>query len=164
VTAASQARPNSPRDDLRIALERLAALDGGRRLLQLAVRGLERGGAELDAGCWTRRGDAGCLFQHAYWEGVRAGEFGDDGDARAWVSRVAGRTGWSRVIDAIAAFDRLARSHYRTERRTRLALRAPAIDRAAWRTAVLGMLVEALAESPTGLATRGPQVVEYAKL
>ena len=160
----NQTTDAGPRDELAGALHRLAENDGGRRLLQLAVRGLERGRAELDAGCWTRRGDAGCLFQHAYWEGVRTGDFADDGDARAWVSRVAGRSGWPRVIDAIAAFDRLARSDYSDGRSRLPGRRRGRLDRAAWRDAVLALLVEALADSRPALATSDRQVVEYAKL
>ena len=152
----------APREELAGALHRLAENDGGRRLLQLAVRGLERERAELDAGCWTRRGDAGCLFQHAYWEGVETGDFADDGDARAWVSRVAGRSGWPRVIDAIAAFDRLARSEY-SGPRSRVPGRRARLDRRAWRAAVLQLLVEALADSRPALATQDRQVVEYSK-
>jgi hypothetical protein len=148
-------------DELRTALARLAELDGGRRLLQLAVRGLERGDAELDAGCWRRDGDAGCLFQHSYWEGVRAGAFPDGADARAWVSRVAGPDGWMRVIDVIAAFDGLARAAYRTEPRR---LRPARLDRAAWRETVLGLLVEALDSRPAALATDDTRMVQYANL
>jgi hypothetical protein len=148
-------------DELRTALARLVALDGGRRLLQLAVRGLERGDAELDAGCWRRDGDAGCLFQHSYWEGVRAGAFADDQDARAWVSRVAGPDGWMRVIDVIAAFDRLARAEYRTVP-GRLGMTR--LDRSAWRTTVLGLLVESLDGCPAALATDDTRVVQYANL
>lgn len=157
--------PSSARhDDLRAALARLAALDGGRRLLQLAVRSLERGDAELDAGCWRRRADAGCLFQHSYWEGVRNGAYSADDDARAWVSRVAGEEGWTRVVDVIAAFDALARAEYRTLRRGRLAPPAARLDRAAWRRTVVALLVEALDERPGPLASADHAVVEYADL
>jgi hypothetical protein len=38
---------------------------GGKRLLQLALRSIESGDHELVSGCWTRKGDAGCLFHHA---------------------------------------------------------------------------------------------------
>src|SRR5256885_16717258 len=75
---------------MRESLERLAEHDGGRRLLQLALRSIEAGDHDLVSGCWTRKGDAGCLFQHAYWQGVADGMFADDGRARAWVSGVAG--------------------------------------------------------------------------
>ena len=87
---------------MRESLERLAEHDGGRRLLQLALRSIERGDHELVSGCWTRKGDAGCLFQHAYWQGVDDGVFADDGRARAWVTGVAGPQGYHRVIEVIA--------------------------------------------------------------
>ena len=103
--------------EMRESLERLAETDGGRRLLQLSLRSIEAGDHELVSGCWTRKGDAGCLFQHAYWQGVADGVFADDGKARAWVSGVAGRQAYHRVIDVIAAFDRLARAEYAVERR-----------------------------------------------
>jgi hypothetical protein len=150
--------------NLRSALERLAEHAGGRRLLQLAVRGLETESAELDAGCWTRRGDAGCLFQHAYWQGVREGAFADDGDARAWVSRVAGQDGWPRVIDAIDAFDRLARASYRTGPPSRLPGRGRQLDPVAWRGTVLVLLLEALDSATAEVASPGAGVIECANL
>src|SRR5437868_6451444 len=64
---------------LREDLATLAASDDGRRLLQLGLRSIARGEREVTAGCWIKRGDAGCLFQHAYWEGVREGIFADKG-------------------------------------------------------------------------------------
>jgi hypothetical protein len=51
------------RDDLAV----LAASERGRRLLQLALRSIARGEQGVTAGCWRERGNAGCLFQHAYW-------------------------------------------------------------------------------------------------
>jgi hypothetical protein len=137
--------------DLRQALANLAQHDGGRRLLQLSLRGLESGDRELVAGCWTHRGDAGCLFQHAYWQGVTEGQFADDGQARAWVSGVAGQDAYHRVIDVIAAFDGLAKSQFALERRR---LRPPVLDQDRWRTEVTGLLVDTL-----GVADRAPEHV-----
>jgi len=77
-------------DALRTELRGLAALPQGRDLLQLALRGLSGDGRGLTAGCWVKGGGAGCLFQHAYWQGVEEGAFADDGRARAWVTGVAG--------------------------------------------------------------------------
>jgi hypothetical protein len=127
--------------DLREALAGLAEHDGGRRLLQLALRGIESGDHELASGCWTRDGDAGCLFQHSYWQGVREGSFAEDGRARAWVSGVAGPEAYGRVIDVIAAFDRLAHAEYAVEVRR---FRPPVIDRERWGAAVAGLLVDVL--------------------
>ena len=125
---------------MRESLERLAEHDGGRWLLQLALRSIERGDHELVSGCWTQKGDAGCLFQHAYWQGVEEGVFADDGRARAWVSGVAGKD-YGRVIDVIAAFDRLARAEYAVERRR---FGPPELDRERWRERVSALLVEVL--------------------
>jgi hypothetical protein len=130
--------------DLRTALERLADDDGGRRLLQLSLRGIESDGRQLVSGCWTRKGDAGCLFQHAYWQGVAEGAFPDDGRARAWVSGVAGRDAYHLVIDAIAAFDRLAKAEFATELHR---LRPPELDRERWRGTVSELLVEVLGDA-----------------
>jgi hypothetical protein len=127
--------------ELRDSLRRLAATDGGRRLLQLSLRGIESGEHELAAGCWSTKGDAGCLFQQSYWQGVSEGVFADDGRARAWVSGVAGRDQYHRVIDVIAAFDRLARAEYAQGSRR---FGPPDLDRTAWRAAVCQMLVDVL--------------------
>jgi hypothetical protein len=136
--------------DLRASLRTLAAQPGGRRLLQLALRSLESGNHELVSGCWTSRGDAGCLFQHAYWQGVTEGVFADDGRARAWVSGVAGPRGYHLVIDVIAAFDGLARADYAIERRR---FGPPVLDRAAWRATIAAMLVEVLSSEPAASTT-----------
>jgi hypothetical protein len=139
--------------DLREALERLADHDGGRRLLQLSLRGIESDGRQLVSGCWTRKGDAGCLFQHAYWQGVAEGAFPDDGEARAWVSGVAGRDAYHLVIDVIAAFDALAKAEYA---RTVHWLRPPELDRERWRAAIAEVLVDVLG---AGAQARGTAVV-----
>src|SRR5262249_6618909 len=127
--------------DLREALERLADHEGGRRLLQLSLRGIESDGRQLTSGCWTRKGDAGCLFQHAYWQGVAEGAFADDRQVRAWVSGVAGRDAYHLVIDVIAAFDSLARSQFALAVHW---LRPPELDRERWREVVSGLLVDVL--------------------
>ena len=74
--------------ELRAELSELAETENGRRLLQLALRGIDGGGAELTAGCWTEGGIAGCLFQHAYWQGVREGVFRDEGRPGDWIGVV----------------------------------------------------------------------------
>ena len=102
-------------DDERRLREDLATLAGsaqGRRLLQLGLRGIARGEHAVAAGCWTKRGDAGCLFQHAYWEGVREGVFADKGRPGDWIGNFVGAHDYGIVITVIASFDRLARSSY----------------------------------------------------
>lgn len=132
---------NRDERELRQHLAALSADERGRRLLQLSLRGISTGEQELSAGCWVDRGVAGCLFQHAYWQGVREGVFADDGpSSRDWVSSLAGPDLYYTVIRAIGAFDRLARAEYGAGR-----LRRSGLRRDDWRRAVTGMLVEALA-------------------
>ncbi len=137
--------------DLRESLARLAERDGGRRLLQLSLRGIESGDHELVSGCWTRDGDAGCLFQQAYWQGVEDGVFDEDGQVRAWVSGVAGRDSYHLVIDVIAAFDALSRAEFAIEPRR---LRPPLLDHPRWRAAVTAALVDVLGADPAEAGSR----------
>ena len=103
---------NSDEKQLRAELATLASSEPGRRLLQLGLRGIERGERDVTAGCWVKRGDAGCLFQHAYWQGVREGVFADKGRPGDWIGSFVGPHDYGIVIRVIAAFDRLARSTY----------------------------------------------------
>src|SRR2546423_3551081 len=91
-TESSGIRATAPRDAemaeeqrLRADLATLAASPDGRRLLQLSLRGIARGDRGVTAGCWVKRGDARCLFQHAHWEGGREGIFTDQGRPGGWV-------------------------------------------------------------------------------
>jgi hypothetical protein len=97
---------------LRRDLAKLAGSAQGRRLLQLGLRGIARGERGVTAGCWVRRGDAGCLFQHAYWEGVREGVFADHGRPGDWIGSFVGPHDYGIVIRAIESFDRFARARY----------------------------------------------------
>lgn len=136
-------------DELRLreSLVTLAASVRGRRLLQLALRGIGRGERTLTAGCWVRRGDAGCLFQHAYWEGVREGVFGDRGRPGDWIGSFVGPHHYGLVIDVIERFDRLARSVY-SERRSRAPLPARVeLRQLEWNAAVERLLVQILDET-----------------
>jgi hypothetical protein len=131
---------------LREDLATLAASTQGRRLLQLGLRGIERGEHGVTAGCWTKRGDAGCLFQHAYWEGVRESIFADAGRPGDWIGSFVGPHDYGIVIQAIDSFDRLARSTYAdVESRTLLPDRTR-IRQSEWNAAVAQLLVETLGE------------------
>ena len=141
--------------DLRNSLARLAEHEGGRRLLQLSLQGIESGRHELASGCWTSGGEAGCLFQQAYWHGREEGLFDDDNRVRAWVSGVAGPGNYHLVIDVIAAFDTLARSQYATATPR---FRRPLLDQPRWRAAVTTALVDTLGAG--ALDQSGPQVVQ----
>ena len=115
---------------LRQDLATLAASDRGRALLQLGLRGIARGEHAVTAGCWVKRGNAGCLFQHAYWEGVREGVFADEGRPGDWIGSFVGPHDYGIVIRVIASFDRLARSSY-ADLESRRVLPGPARRRAA---------------------------------
>jgi hypothetical protein len=151
-----------PELEVRARLAALASTERGRALLQLSLRGIETGEHELTAGCWLEGGIAGCLFQHAYWQGVREGVFPDRGRPGDWIGSFVGSDGYGDMIAAIAAFDRLARERYETGERPRLRWRRRPIDHARWRAAVASMLVDALAaaepwrDATPGEAGSGP--------
>jgi len=135
----------------------LAASEQGRRLLQLGLRGIERGEQGLTAGCWVRRGNAGCLFQHAYWEGVREGVFADKGRPGDWIGSFVGPHDYGIVIRVIESFDRLARSNY-AEIKSRAVL-PDSVDlrQDEWNAAVERLLLETLGQRESG--ARSEQVV-----
>jgi len=143
-------------EDERRLRDQLAALAGaprGRELLQLALRGISRGEHAVTAGCWVRRGDAGCLFQHAYWEGVRSGVFADTGRPGDWIGSFVGSKDYGIVIRVIESFDRLAKSSY-----SDIEPRAVLPDRSRlrqkeWNGAVEEMLLDVLGESGGGPTT-----------
>jgi hypothetical protein len=132
---------------LREDLATLAGTEQGRRLLQLGLRGIERGERGVTAGCWRERGNAGCLFQHAYWEGVREGIFADVGRPGDWIGNFVGPHDYGIVIQAIASFDRLARAAYADVRPRNLLPDRVRIRQGDWNVAVERLLVETLGET-----------------
>jgi len=141
---------------LRDQLETLAADDRGRALLQLGLRGIQGGEQELTAGCWTDHGIAGCLFQHAYWQGVREGVFEDRGRPGDWIGSLVGSGLYGDVIGAIDSFDRLAKSRYADRQPRLIGPDRVRIRQAEWQEAVEAMLIDVLAhaaEAPTRVPT-----------
>src|SRR5579864_3392125 len=138
---------------LRADLANLAASDQGRRLLQLGLRGIGRGEQELTAGCWVRRGDAGCLFQHAYWEGVREGVFADEGRPGDWIGSFVGAHDYGIVIRTIASFDQLARAQYADVQPRALLPDRVRVRKGEWNAEVERLLVAVLGESGAEPAT-----------
>lgn len=131
------------RDDL----ADLARSDRGRQLLQIALRGIGSDDRGLTAGCWSDHGIAGCLFQHAYWQGVREGVFADEGRPGDWIGGFVGAGDYGLVVQAIGSFDRLAKTGYaevqpRFVLPDRVCVRQPE-----WKAAVEQILVETLADS-----------------
>jgi len=147
---------------LRADLASLAASESGRRLLQLGLRGIGRGERGLTAGCWVRRGNAGCLFQHAYWEGVREGVFADKGRPGDWIGNFVGSHDYGIVIRVIESFDRLARSMYSDIEARPLLPDRFRLRQAEWNRVVEQLLVETLGETsaPAVAEAPGPATVE----
>ena len=142
------------RDDLTM----LAASERGRRLLQLALRGIARGEREVTAGCWRERGNAGCLFQHAYWEGVREGVFADEGRPGDWIGSFVGSHDYGIVIRTIASFDRLAREQYADVQPRAVLPDRVRVRKGEWNAEVERLLVAALGESGAERVTDGELV------
>jgi len=138
---------NTDEQRLRDDLALLARSRRGRALLQLSLRGIARGEQGVTAGCWVRRGNAGCLFQHAYWEGVREGVFADEGRPGDWIGSFVGPRDYGIVIRAIASFDRLARSTYSDVEMRALLPDRVRLRQQEWNGVVEGLLLDILRET-----------------
>jgi len=134
---------------LRDELETLAETPRGRELLQLALRGIESDHRELVCGRWERDGEAGCLFQHAYWQGVEEGVFVDEGRPGDWIGSFVGAGDYGIVIRTIGAFDVLAKDHYADVKRRRLLPDRVEVRQDEWRELVERILVATLAAGET---------------
>lgn len=123
-------------------LETLAGEERGRQLLQLALRGIRTSGHGLTIGCWVKPGGgvSGCVFQHAYWQGVAEGAFDTSEQASREIKDLVPEEDFRLVMDAIRALDSLGKHQFvRRQGLTR------ALDEAAWRDTVERLLVDALA-------------------
>jgi hypothetical protein len=136
----------------------LGASEQGRRLLQLSLRGIARGERGVTAGCWTEHGNAGCLFQHAYWEGVRDGVFADRGRPGDWIGSFVGPHDYGIVIRVIEAFDLLAKSAYADIEPRALLPDRVRLRQSEWNAAVEQLLVEVLGESEAEVVTETHRV------
>lgn len=134
-----------------IAREELRALasdERGRMLLQLALRGLQESGRGLTLGCWVKPsgGVSGCVFQHAYWQGVAEGAFRSGEAAPVEIKEFVSEEDFRLVTGAIRALDLLGKRRFVRRRGLRRIL-----DEGAWRDTVERLLVDALAaRSGTG--------------
>lgn len=151
-------------EQLRTELAALASSPRGRRLLQMAMRGIARGEREVTAGCWRERGNAGCLFQHAYWEGVKEGVFTDHGRPGDWIGSFVGAHDYGVVINVIAAFDRLARTAYADVEHRRWAPDRVAIRQREWQAAVEKVLVSVLSDAETNAAQPARRAADAGQL
>jgi hypothetical protein len=130
----------------RIASRELSALaddERGRRLLQLALRGIQESGRGLTIGCWVKPGGgvSGCVFQHAYWQGVAEGAFSGTATATSEIKDFVAEDDFRLVMAAIRALDVLGKRRFT---RRRAVLRT--LDETAWHSTVERLLIEALAE------------------
>jgi hypothetical protein len=145
-----------------IVRERLTLLaqdERGRRLLQLALRGLQESGRGLTIGCWVKRdgGVAGCLFQHAYWQGMVEGVFEPTALTSTAIKEYVGAEDFALVVSAIRAFDALGRRRFVRWRRGRFGIPWRRLDEERWRSTVEGALVDALATTAErGRAAHAP--------
>ena len=121
----------------------LASHERGRLLLQLALRGIQESGAGLTIGCWVKPngGVSGCVFQHAYWQGVTEGTFASGVAAKPEIKEFVPLEDFHLVMDAIRALDVLGKRRFLHRRGLRRTL-----DEEAWRDTVERLLVDALAE------------------
>ena len=155
---------------VRAELAALASDDEGRRLLQLALRGIQESGRGLTYGCWVKRdgGVSGCLFQHAYWQGVEEGVFRPTDEVPKNIKEFVGESDFVFVMRAIRAFDGLGKRRFlRWRRAGRLGVPLRKLDEQAWRNAVERLLIDALAESQgVAAALREPprSVIEATRL
>ena len=130
----------------RIARRELAALaseERGRLLLQLALRGIQESGHGLTIGCWVKPGGgvAGCVFQHAYWQGVAEGAFEATATATTEIKDFVPQEDFRLVMAAIRALDVLGKRRFQQRHGLWHTL-----DEAAWRSTVEQLLIGALAE------------------
>jgi hypothetical protein len=145
--------------EVRDELAALAAERRGRHLLQLALRGIQESGRGLTYGCWAKPdgGVSGCLFQHAYWQGVQEGVFRPvELDPKSELKGYVGDEDFALVMSAIRAFDMLGRRRFTHWQLGRHRLPVRALDQSRWRGAVERILVDVLAERRDG----APEVAE----
>jgi hypothetical protein len=134
---------------VRAELSALAADTRGRHLLQLALRGIQESGRGLTFGCWVKPdgGVSGCLFQHAYWQGLQEGVFRPvELDPKGELREYVGDEEFTLVMGAIRAFDSLGKRRFVRWQRGRHGIPVRKLDAQRWRSTVERILVDVLAE------------------
>jgi hypothetical protein len=133
------------RDEIkaRRGLAALAEDEQGRMLLQLALRGIQTSGNGVTVGCWVKPGGgvSGCVFQHAYWQGVNEGVFHVEGAADREIKELVSEHDFALVMNAIRALDSLGKRRFLRWHRLRRQL-----DEVAWRNTVERLLIDVLAQ------------------
>jgi hypothetical protein len=134
---------------VRDQLAELAATEKGRQLLQLALRGIQESGRGLTYGCWVKQdgGVSGCLFQHAYWQGVSEGVFAVREEPTNGLLRVyVGDEDFALVMGSIRAFDSLGKRRFMRWEVDR-GLPRRRLDEERWHATIERILVDVLAGS-----------------
>ncbi len=141
----------------RSELTALARDDQGRLLLQLALRGIQDSGRGLTYGCWVKRdgGVSGCLFQHAYWQGVAEGVFKPAEVPSGEITEVpsseikdfVGEEDFALVMRSIRAFDALGKRRFRHWSLGPHGIPLRTLDEEEWQSTVEGLIVDALADT-----------------
>ena len=125
-------------------LDALAQDERGRLLLQLALRGIQTSGRGVTIGCWVRPGGgvSGCVFQHAYWQGVDEGVFDTTAAADREIKDLVDERDFHLVMEAIRALDALGKRRFMRRHGF-----VRELDESSWRDTVERLLVDALAHS-----------------
>jgi hypothetical protein len=128
---------------VRKQLGELAADERGRLLLQLALRGIQTSGRGVTIGCWVKPGGgvSGCVFQHAYWQGLTEGVFQTRDEASREIKDLVDERDFHLVMEAIRALDSLGKRRFLRRRGL-----VRELDEEAWRDTVERLLVDALAQ------------------
>ena len=134
---------------VRDELESLARDDQGRRLLQLALRGIQESGRGLTYGCWVKRdgGVSGCLFQHAYWQGVTEGVFSPAEMPKGEIKDFVGDEDFALVMRSIRAFDALGKRRFTHWSLGPYGIPKRSLDQVEWQSTVERLIVDALADT-----------------
>src|SRR6266545_258528 len=131
-------------------LATLASHERGRQLLQLALRGIQESSRGLTIGCWVKPsgGVSGCVFQHAYWQGVAEGAFSPAAAAKPEIRNFVAADDFHVVMNAVRALDVLGKRRFLRRSGLRRVL-----DEAVWRDTVERLLAESApsAERPQAL-------------
>ena len=135
----------------RIVRDELSALardERGCHLLQLGLRGIQESGRGLTFGCWVKRdgGVSGCLFQHAYWQGVSEGVFEPAEAPKGEIKEYVGEEDFALVMDAVRAFDVLGKRRFLRWGRGRYGIPRKMLEEEQWRATVERILIDVLAE------------------
>jgi len=149
--------------EVRYELSALAREERGRRLLQLALRGIQESGRGLTYGCWAKRngGVSGCLFQHAYWQGVAEGVFQPVAETTASeLKEYVGAEDFALVMNAIRAFDTLGKRRFMRWQRGRHWIPSRRLDEETWRATVERALIDVLADEAGDREERTPRTPE----